>query len=121
MMQQEIVSSNCREQAFVGLQGLRHAGGVRLELQVGAVEQVRQGHQTVKVERTVYAMDVDFRQVNCLQQVAQDVFVHAFLDLQANGRSLAQVVQLLLYLGEQVDKLFLVDVEVAVAGDAKGP
>ncbi len=54
-----------------------------------------------------------------IEQGLEELFVDPLLDLEADRGAAAQVFQLRLDLLEEVFRLFLVDVEIAVAGDAK--
>ncbi len=77
-------------------------------------------HQAREVDRAVGGEDLRGVELEVDAQPLGDVRVGAGLDLQAHGVALAAVVQLGAHALQHGARLFLLQVEVAVAGDAEG-
>ena len=89
------------------------------ELEVRPVDDVVYGDDAVEVNRSVGEVDLVFVEPELPSQEGHQPLRGAGLDLQADRVSLAPVLQGFGDLLEQVVRLFLVDVELTVAGDAE--
>ena len=89
-------------------------------LQGGSVDEIVDAHQAQQIQRPVDTENVLAGQAEVVGEAVEGELVHAILDFQAHGGAAAQVAQLVLDALEEIFGLLLVDVEVAVAGDAEG-
>ena len=103
--------------AAAQFQGPGREGG---ELQVGPRDVAVKKDQAREVHRAVAADDLILVQLEVDLQPLDDLRVGAGLDLQAHGVALAAVVQFGANGLQQRTGLFLLEVEVGVAGDAEG-
>ena len=120
VVQQDVLLADGVEDVLGGLQGRWTRRGERRVFQVGPVQQVIEAHQPHEVEGTPQPEDVFVGEAEMIAQRGEDPVVHPLLDLQAHGGAAAEVAQLLLDFFQQVFRLLLVDVEVAVARDPEG-
>jgi len=88
-------------------------------LQVRPVDHLVETHQAEQVERPLQPDRLLLAEREVPAQLRAQRRIHAFLDFEPHGRAAPQVAQLFLDLLEQVLRLLVVDVEVAVARDAE--
>jgi hypothetical protein len=95
-------------------------GGERRVFEVRAIDDVVETHQTQEVDGRRNAEGEFARELEVSAEKSEEVFVDAVLDLEADGGAAAEIAELFLDFFEEVFGFLLVDVEVAVACDAKG-
>ena len=93
--------------------------GKALVTQVGTVDGEGQRHQPREIDRTVVAVKIAMGQVEDLQKPVGDGIRAILLDFETDGSSTIHMAQLLLDGMEQILRLLLVDIEIAVARDAE--
>ena len=119
-MQQEVLFADDIKNPLGRLQRGGQCGREGREFQVGAVNEVVEAHQPHEIERARQAEDVFVGKAEMIAKRREGPVVHAPLNFEAHRGAATKVPQLLLDLLEQVLRLFLVDVEIAVPGDAEG-
>jgi len=72
-----------------------------------------------EIDRAVDAVDVVLRNGEVLAQNFEKIGVHAVFDLKAHGGTAAEVAELVFDFLQQIFGFLLVDVEIAVSGDAE--
>ena len=118
MVEQDILrAQGVKDGCRVAQRGGVHRGEDR-ELQIGPVE-ISDALEAHQIDRALQAENMVRRQTEFVAERRKEHGVHAVLDLKAHGGTAAEVAQLLLDLHQEVCSFLLVDVEFAVAGDAK--
>ena len=118
-MEEDVAFAEGVEEGGGGAKGGDVDGVKRGEFEVGAVD-LAQAHEAKEIDGAGEAKNVFVGQGQVVAQSLENDVVHAVLDLKPNSSAAADVAQLLLDFLEQVFRLLLVDVEIAVARDAKG-
>ena len=119
-MVQENVARRDAGEHLVGFSQQHRVGGLkRRELEVGALNHVRQLHQPGQVHRTIGAEQVGFFKFKLLQQESDHIRRTVAIDFEAHRVAEMPLRQFALQGQLEVGHLFLIDEQVAVAGDAK--
>ena len=121
MVQQDVPLADGGEQILLAPEtrgGRRHKGRVaQLRRMVALV----QGHQPRGVERAVNEIQILLVQPEGFEQRVAEILGALVVNFQAHRVALAAVVQLGLHRLEQIPRFLLVNIQLAVAGDAEGP
>ena len=120
VVEKDILSVDRIVDRFIGPADRGGTGGEGRVLQVGPVDRAEQAHQAEQVDRSVDLENVFLGELDVVEEDLEEGIVDPLLNLEADGRTPAQIAQLLLDRLEQVLGFLLVDIEVAVAGDAEG-
>ena len=121
MMQQNVAFANRGEQVRLAAQIRADRSDERRVTQPGRMIAFIQRHQPCGIQRAVDEMKIILRQAQRFQQSIADHLRAIVVGLEPHGVALAAIVQFVLHRFEQIGRFFLVDVELAVSGDAKRP
>ena len=91
----------------------------RLELQIRPVGLIVEMKESRQVDRAIGAINLPILHLEVAAQPLDHLGVGVGLDFQANGVALAPVVQFGAHRLEQIARLFFLQIEIAVAGDAE--
>jgi len=119
VVQEDVALAQGGEDVFTVLERRAVDGGEGGELEVGALD-VDEALDAQEVERAFEPEDVFAGEVEVVAEGVVNGVGDALFDFEADGGAAAEVAQLGLDGLEEVFGFFLVDVEVAVAGDAEG-
>ena len=119
MVQEDVALAQGGEDVVAVLEGRAVDGDEGGELEVGALD-LDEALDAQEVEGAFEAEDVLAGEVEVVAEGVVNGVGDALFDFEADGGAAAQVAQLGLDGFEEVFGFFLVDVEVAVAGDSEG-
>jgi len=120
VVEQDIAFLDGSEDAGRGLEGQQLGWRKRGELEIRPVHEVGKVHHAHEVERTAELEHPFVVELEMLAEEMKDRLGRIGLDFETHGRAAPKVAQLLLDLLEQVFRLFVVDVEIAVPGNSEG-
>lgn len=119
VVEEDVVFAEGVEDVFGVAKGGGVDGGEGEVFKVGAIE-VAEAHEAEKIDGAVEAEDVFLGEVEVFAEGGEEDFADVAFDFEADGGTAAEVAEFFLDFFEEVFGFFLVDVEVAVAGDAEG-
>ncbi len=120
MMQQNVAVAQLVKQVCGLAIEAEFARNERLEFEIGAGRCAVQGHDPGEIDRTLGVEDQGLIQLEIRAQAVDDLRIGVGIDLQAHGIAFAPVVQLGAHGLQQRARFFFLEVEIAVARDAKG-
>ena len=119
MVQEDVALAHMVENVGLRLERDDRAGGEALVAQLRAVDLHRERHESREIQRTVDAVDILLLEVEDFEEPLLHMRGAVFFHFEAHGGAALHLAQFLLDGVEQVARLLLVDIEVAVARDAE--
>ncbi len=120
VMEQDVVLTKLVEDVGGLAAEVERFGGEGGELEVGAAHVAVEEHETREVDGAFAAQDLVLFQLKVDAEALDDLGIGGGFDFQADGVALAAIVELDADGFQQGAGLFLLEVEVGVAGDAEG-
>ena len=121
MVQQDVLFANGSKNVRLALEKARNGANEWLEAQTWGMVALTDNHQSCRIQGAIDQIQIIFGDSQRVQQGLGDWRRAMRVHFQADGVSLATVVQFGLDRFEQIRGLLLIDVELAVACDAKMP
>ena len=121
VMEQDVALGNRGKNIRLILQRRGHRSGKRRVAQLGRMAALIEHHQPRGVHRTADKIQILRREVQSLQQGLANLFRTVVGNFQPHRLAAPALVQLLFHGLEQVRRVFLIHVELAIAGQAESP
>ena len=118
MVEQDILAADGVEDAVLSQAG-RQTRGKRWIFEVGSIDQITQGHQSVEVHGAVDAEQVILGQSQLVEQVLPDAVGTVVCHFQPDLIAVLPLRQFTFQCQQQVVDLFLVNKELGIAGDTE--
>ena len=120
-MQQQIAVANDREDLLTRADAFGNAWCKRRVLQIGSIDQIVDGHQTIQIDRSADLVEIVIRQREMSQQKCRDVFGAFLRGFESHGSAITSLRQFAFDGAQQVVDFFVVDEQIAVARHSELP